>query len=60
MYHYMFRQENNRMYKERFIVEISLTKKQYAIAKKLNVPIKTFLGELSPLAKLKRKIRNEE
>jgi hypothetical protein len=56
----MFRQENNRMYKERFIVEISLTKKQYAIAKKLNVPIKTFLGELSPFAKLKRKIRNEE
>ena len=48
------------MYKERFIVEISLTKKQYAIAKKLNVPIKTFIGDLSPMAKLKRKIKNEK
>ena len=48
------------MYKERFIVEVSLTNKQYNIAKKFNVPIKTFVGDLSPLAKLKRKSRNEK
>ena len=48
------------MYKEKFIVEVSLTNKQYSIAKKLNIPIKIFVGDLSPLVKLKRKFRNEK
>jgi hypothetical protein len=52
--------KNNRMYKKQFIVEVSLTNKQYSIAKSLGVPIKEYIGSLSSMAKIKRKKRNEK
>ena len=48
------------MYKKQFIVEVSLTNKQYKIAKSLGVPIKEFIGRLSNMAKIKRKKKNEK
>jgi hypothetical protein len=48
------------MYKKEFVIEVSLTNKQYKIAKSLGVPIKEFIGYLSSMAKIKRKKRNEK
>jgi hypothetical protein len=48
------------MYKKQFIVEVSLTNKQYSIAKSLGVPIKEYIGSLSSMAKIKKKKRNEK
>jgi len=48
------------MYKKEFTIEVSLSNKEYQIAKALGVPIKYYIGELSPMAKIKRKKKNEE
>jgi hypothetical protein len=48
------------MYKKKFTIEVSLSNKRYNIAKSLGVPIKGFIGELSPMAKIKRKKKNEK
>jgi hypothetical protein len=48
------------MYKKQFTIEVSLTNKQYKIAKSLGVPIKEFIGYLSDMAKIKRKKKNEK
>jgi len=43
------------MFKKEFTIEVSLTNKQYQIAKALGVPIQYYIGELSLMAKIKRK-----
>ena len=43
------------MFKKEFTIEVSLSNKQYQIAKALGVPIQYYIGELSPMAKIKRK-----
>jgi hypothetical protein len=48
------------MYKKNFTIEVSLSNKRYNIAKSLGVPIEVFIGELSPMAKVKRKKKNEK
>jgi hypothetical protein len=48
------------MYKKQFIIEVSLTNKQYSISKSLGVPIKEYIGSLSSMAKIKKKKRNEK
>ena len=48
------------MYKKKFTIEVSLTNKQYKIAKALGVPIKEYIGNLTSMAKIKRKKRNEK
>ena len=48
------------MYKERFTIEVTLTNKQYNIAKSLGIPIKEYIGSLSNMAKIKRKKKNEK
>ena len=48
------------MYKKEFIIEVSLTNKQYNIAKSLGVPIKEYIGNLSSMAKIKRKKKKEK
>ena len=53
-------ENNNRMYKKKFTIEVSLTNRSYRIAKSLGVPIEGFIGELSPMAKIKRKKENEK
>ena len=47
------------MYKKEFIIEVSLTDKQYKISKALGVPIKEYIGYLSSMAKIKRKKKKE-
>jgi hypothetical protein len=47
------------MYKQNFTIEVSLSNRRYKIAKSLGVPIKG-IGELSPMAKIKRKKKNEK
>jgi hypothetical protein len=53
-------ENNNRMYKKKFTIEVSLTNRRYRIAKSLGVPIEGLIGELSPMAKIKRKKENEK
>ena len=53
-------ENNNRMYKKKFTIEVSLTNRRYRIAKSLGVPIEGLIGELSPMAKIKRKKKNEK
>ena len=48
------------MYKKEFVIEVSLTNKQYKIAKSLGVPIKEYIGYLSSMAKIKRKKKKEK
>jgi len=48
------------MYKKEFVIEVSLTNKQYKIAKALGVPIKEYIGYLTGMAKIKRKKKNEK
>jgi hypothetical protein len=43
------------MYKQNFTIEVSLTNRRYKIARSLGVPIKNFIGQLSSMAKIKRK-----
>ena len=53
-------ENNNRMYKKKFTIEVSLTNRRYKIARSLGVPIKNFIGQLSSMAKIKRKKKNEK
>jgi hypothetical protein len=46
--------------KKKFTIEVSLTNRRYRIAKSLGVPIEGLIGELSPMAKIKRKKENEK
>jgi hypothetical protein len=48
------------MYKQNFTIEVSLTNRRYKIARSLGVPIKNFIGQLSSMAKIKRKKKNEK